>query len=173
MSRPRGRPIEHGCAADGAQTPEYKCWTDVKGRCLNPKHKSFPSYGGRGITVCEQWRNSFTAFLADVGPRPSKIHSIDRFPNNDGNYEPGNCKWSTPTEQANNRRCTALLNAFGETKPISQWARDLGISKSAIRGRLKRGLSPEKSLYGGRLVRDRLWAQKAWVTRRKSQGVTA
>lgn len=82
---------------------EYKVWISMKQRCTNPKVKNFNNYGGRGIAVCDRWINSFEAFLADVGPRPSSKHWIERV-NNDGNYEPANCTWATAAEQLKNRR---------------------------------------------------------------------
>jgi hypothetical protein len=76
----------------------------MKQRCCNPKNGSYYKYGGRGITVCNEWMASFEAFLEDVGKRPSMAHTLDRFPNNDGNYEPGNVRWATIEQQANNKR---------------------------------------------------------------------
>ena len=87
----------------GTGTPEYHAWCSMRQRCFNPKNPGYHLYGGRGITVCERWRASFTAFLADVGPRPSSIHSIDRI-DNDGHYEPGNVRWTTADVQARNQR---------------------------------------------------------------------
>lgn len=86
-----------------AHIPEYSAWEHVKGRCLNSRDKEYKNYGGRGITICDRWKGSFKNFFDDMKSRPSETHSIDRI-NNDGNYEPSNCKWSTPKEQANNRR---------------------------------------------------------------------
>lgn len=96
--------ITHGCSL----SKEYYAWAAIKQRCYNPKHNAYKNYGGRGITVCERWLNSFDNFLADMGEAPSKNHSIDRI-NNEGNYEPENCRWATAKQQANNKRCSRTL----------------------------------------------------------------
>lgn len=84
-------------------TSEYRIWSGIISRCETASNNQYHYYGGRGITICSEWRDSFAAFYADVGPRPGPGYSIDRI-NNDGNYEPGNVRWATPKEQAANRR---------------------------------------------------------------------
>lgn len=84
-------------------TPEHKAWMGMRARCYNPNHQSYKNYGGRGITVCDRWRDSFHSFLEDMGPRPADHLSLDRR-DNDRGYEPGNCRWATDLQQNRNRR---------------------------------------------------------------------
>ncbi len=93
----------HGEANRGGCSAEYNCWLNLIARCENQNSKNWPLWGGRGIRVCARWRQSFVAFLADMGRKPSPRHSIDRI-DPDGHYEPGNCRWATPSEQRRNRR---------------------------------------------------------------------
>lgn len=116
--------------------PEYRIWINMKGRCSNPRHQEFHNYAGR-VHVCERWEKSFEAFYADMGPRPSARHSLDRI-DNEGDYEPGNVRWSTPKEQARNTSRTRMLTVGKVTKPLVQWAEELSISPSALEYRLKK-----------------------------------
>ncbi len=117
--------------------PLYRTWKNIKQRCLNPKNTGYHNYGGRGIKMCQQWQSSFDVFVKDVGVRPSLGHSIDRHPDLNGNYEPGNVRWATRKEQANNKRTTHLIEFRGETLPLLDWARRMGLSTCALRYRLR------------------------------------
>lgn len=131
------------------RSPEYLVWANMKNRTTNTKCPEFKYYGGRGIIVCERWANSFLLFYQDMGPRPSGEYQIDRR-NNNGNYEPSNCQWSTKQEQMLNRGNAAFLTAFGETRRIKEWVADIGISETTVYRRMKRGLQGEALLYSGR-----------------------
>lgn len=137
--------FKHGHAVHGAAvSPEYSSWRSLRDRCENPNNKRFADYGGRGIALCDRWRNSFLEFLADMGPRPPGT-SIDR-KDNDRGYEPGNCRWATRKEQQRNRRCSTLLTFRGETLSIPDWADRLGIALAALAARVRRGWTPERAL---------------------------
>lgn len=127
------------------ESPEWVAWSAMRQRCRDPMHHAWRHYGGRGIAVCDAWADSFAAFLADMGARPTAQHSLDRIDVN-GNYEPGNCRWATWTEQGNNRRTNHRLTAHGETMTISEWSRRSGLSKSTIGERLKRGWTAERAV---------------------------
>jgi len=111
-----------------AHTPEYNAWLAIIARCYNEKTKGYHNYGGRGIEVCERWQYSFESFYADMGKRPSAQHSIDRYPDKNGNYEPSNCRWATKRQQANNIRANLLIEYNGETKTLAEWCYDLNIN---------------------------------------------
>lgn len=127
-------------------SPEYRCWAKMKERCLNPNNKDWPLYGGRGIQVCEQWRGSFEAFYAYMGPRPDG-HSIDRI-NADGNYEPGNVRWSDDYTQAQNKRVMRWVVLDGQRLALREACRRLGKEGQykAIWQRMKRGRSFEDAI---------------------------
>lgn len=130
----------------GSGTSEHRIWKLMRDRCKNVKSPSYPYYGGRGILVCDRW-GDFKNFLEDVGPRPSAKHSIDRI-NNDGNYEPSNCRWATRKQQMRNTRANAMITSGGVTKSMAAWAEDLGVSYWAIRARRHRGWPTEETLHG-------------------------
>lgn len=142
-----------GCAKTHAQSfavtnncsDVYRAWVAMRQRCGNPRSPKFHHYGGRGISVCDRWR-SFENFYADMGPRPSRRHSLDRYPNNNGNYEPGNCRWATQKEQLSNRRVNHIITVEGVTRTVTQWAEFNGWRKGAIFSRLNRGMNPEDAV---------------------------
>ena len=112
-------------------TPEYLAWINIKRRCYNAANASYPAYGGRGIVMCDRWKDDFMAFLADMGERPSDQHSIDRIDVN-GNYEPSNCRWAIDATQRNNKRNNVMLTHQGKTQTLAQWAKELGINMDTL-----------------------------------------
>lgn len=133
--------ITHG----GTKLPEFKIWSHMIERCHCDKARNYYCYGGRGITVCDRWRYSFACFLADMGPRPSKKHTVER-KNNDGLYAPNNCVWATKKEQDRNRRNNRWLTFNGKTMIIADWAHTIGVVDGTIGKRLKAGWSLEEAL---------------------------
>jgi hypothetical protein len=124
---------------------EYYIWHAMLCRCYDPKNTGFHLYGGRGISVCDRWRSDFSSFLADMGPRPSPQHSIDRV-DNDGNYSPENCRWADRRTQANNRRDTIIVTLGGETHCLQEWLAIVGINEKTYGNRRRSGLTPEQAL---------------------------
>jgi hypothetical protein len=133
---------------------EYRVWCGMLSRCRNPKLKGYHRYGGRGIKVCDRWANSFEAFLSDVGSAPSDEHSIDRFPDNDGNYEPLNCRWSTDTEQARNKSNNRRLVFRGAERTIAEICEMTGLRHATIRYRAARNLTLDSERYTNPRVRN-------------------
>jgi hypothetical protein len=123
--------------------PLYKIWKALNLRCYSENDTTYHRYGGRGITVCERWRESLLDFAEDMGKRPTLKHSIDRI-DNEGDYSPENCKWSTPTEQANNRCNTVYLTRGDVRDTIANWARVTGINISTLRYRNNKNYTEEK-----------------------------
>lgn len=151
------RNFKHGEAPSGRPTTEYVIWQGMIQRCTNPNNKRYYLYGARGISVCDRWIHDFVAFRQDMGKRPSQAHSIDRYPNKNGNYEPDNCRWATLREQSRNIRSNVFITFNSETLCVNDWATKTGIHKDTIRDRLRRGLSPEEifTLPVGRWVQKR------------------
>lgn len=126
-------------------TPEYRTWGQMLVRCYRVTGQAYRRYGGRGITVCSRWRKSFAVFFEDVGFRPSTQHSIDRI-DNEKNYEPGNVRWATRSQQARNRRNNRLLTFQGETKPLVAWAEEHEMAQHTLSERLRHGWTVERAL---------------------------
>lgn len=135
---------ERLCTHGKTKSRVYVIWKGMRRRCEKPQALEFKNYGGRGISVCERWKR-FENFLADMG-EPEEGLTIERI-NNDGNYEPSNCKWASYADQLNNRRNNRFVDAYGKRQTLSQWSKELKIPLSTIRNRLDRArLSPEESL---------------------------
>lgn len=140
-SRAVGLKVQHGQSL----TPEYRAWRNAKDRCHNPRNRQFANYGARGIVVAAEWRDSFEAFYAHVGARPSSSHSIDRI-NNDLGYEPGNVRWVIQKVQARNRRTNRLVNFEGRTVTLAEAIEARGLRTGTVRMRIASGWSIEAAL---------------------------
>lgn len=126
------------------ETRAYRCWSLMKARCSNPALREYPYYGGRGISVCSRWADSFEAFFEDMGEPPDGM-SIDRIDVN-GNYEPSNCRWATMAQQQRNKQNTRWVKYRGERLSLADWADRTGIAYSTLKGRLNSGWSVERAL---------------------------
>lgn len=133
----------HGEAA--ARSPEYRCWIGMRKRCLDPSNDRFADYGGRGIHICDRWKDSFVNFLSDMGRKPTRTHSLERRDNN-GNYDPSNCCWALPVQQSNNRRSNVNLTYLGLTFTATQWAEFFGVNADLFHKRIAAGWSDERTL---------------------------
>lgn len=136
----RIRKTTHGLT----NTPTYHCWANMRQRCEDSNCIPYKNYGGRGIKVCDRWLD-FENFLADMGFKPSPMLSIERIDVN-GNYEPGNCRWATKLEQANNRRTNVWVEKDGIRLTVAQWEKKLGFSKGLVKMRIRNGWTPIESV---------------------------
>lgn len=128
-----------------SKSPEYKAWSAMLGRCLNPFHPQFPDYGGRSISVCSEWRNSFLPFLEHIGKRPYPKAQLDRI-DNDGSYEPGNVKWSSPEQNGCNKRNNRHFTHNGQTLTIAEWVRHFSLNRGTLNRRIAKGWSVMEAL---------------------------
>lgn len=128
-----------------AHKSEWQCWVNIWRRCYDPRLKSFKNYGGRGIQLCARW-HSFTNFLADMGSKPSGQKLTIERKNNDGNYEPGNCKWAPYRENLSNRRNTLWFNYQGQNLTLIKIAQLAGMKRATLYGRIHRGKTLEQAL---------------------------
>jgi len=153
--------VKHGYR----RTEEYRILMGAISRCSNPKDKSYVNYGGRGIKVCREWMENPALFIEHIGLRPTKDHQIERI-NNDGNYEPGNVRWATRSEQHLNKRRVYTIKHNGRVLTTKQYCKEIGLSYHTYQHRVKRGLSREDalSLEDGR-------TKFGWETRRRKAGI--
>lgn len=145
---------KHGAtilSPEARETPEYRAWRMMKARCSRKRAPKYHRYGGRGIKVCARWQNNFSAFLSDMGPRPSPRHSLDR-KNNDRDYKPSNCRWATVIEQQRNRSDTKFIRVNGRRVKFADAVAESGFSYDVVKHRLRLGWS----------VRDALTRPKFW-----------
>jgi len=142
------RSRKHGRAGSRliARDAIYTIWADMKDRCSNPNNRKYHLYGGRGIVVCERWHSSFENFLADMGERPSPRHTIDRYPDRNGNYETTNCRWATYSQQNNNKNNQRWVEYCGKQMTLTEAVMLVGINRNTVYTRLNCGWTLERAL---------------------------
>lgn len=136
------RSTKHGDTRRGQYSPEHRAWTSMLQRCRNETSSSYRDYGARGISVCDRW-SVYENFIADMGRKPASMFCIDRI-DNDGNYEPGNCRWATRVQSENNKRSNRRVSVYGLTMTVAEWARATGLSYATISQRVSDGWSPSR-----------------------------
>lgn len=135
------------------KTKTYKAWQEMKARCYNHRHHKYPIYGGRGIKVCDRWLDAFENFYEDMGECLGNEYSLDRYPDQNGNYEPSNCRWATAKQQANNRRMCNYYDYNGQTLTLAEWAEVTGLPYSMLYQRIRRlGWSIDKALTSSKKI---------------------
>lgn len=147
--------FKHGATSGRVETREFVTWKSMIQRCSDPNTIGWKNYGGRGIKVCERWL-SFENFLADMGERPEG-KSLDRHPNQDGNYEPGNCRWATKKQQARNKTNNRLIVVDGISMTLAEACECYGVRPGLLRDRIERGWSPERALTTKAAYKDQSW----------------
>lgn len=142
------RSFKHGFASNARENrpPEYGHWRAMNDRCYNEKSNTYPKYGAKGITVCDEWRHDFPRFFTDMGPKPSKHHSLDRFPDNRGNYELGNVRWATPKEQGANKINSRFVMIAGAKMPILEACKRYNILPKTFYSRIRYGWAEHDAL---------------------------
>ena len=140
--------ITHGHTRLGKGTKTYRSWVAMLTRCTNKNHVAFNRYGGSGISVCDRWKD-FKNFLSDMGERPT-AKTLDRYPNNRGNYEPGNYRWATNKEQHRNVSYNKMLTINGKTQCMAAWAEERRLHPDTLFGRVKNGWPAERLLIPAR-----------------------
>lgn len=159
------RRVEAKTTHGKCRTPEHSAWAAMKQRCTDRNCSSFHRYGGRGIAVCDEWINSFDAFLLDMGPRPSARHSLDRKDNNLG-YSKDNCRWATHPEQCSNRSTSVVLEFYGKRMSITEWSAISQVPASAVYSRISRGWPPKVAMWApiGARLKDLSWVRVSGVS---------
>jgi hypothetical protein len=163
------------------KSPEHRAWAAMRQRCGNPNNPQYQYWGGKGVKVCARWQR-FENLYADMGPRPSPEHSIDRIDVN-GDYEPGNCRWATSGQQSLNKTSNKLVSFAGETRAVAEWAKLYGIDRGVLGHRLERGWDMERALttptedqtgalytYQGKTQSISAWAKEYGMSRHMLKG---